>query len=51
MKQIKSLLIADILVLGEINTMNAQDKVAHVDFSEIMSKMREMIVDQNKIKK
>ncbi|OXA96354.1 hypothetical protein B0A66_01255 [Flavobacterium hercynium] len=51
MKQIKTLLIAAILVLGASNTMNAQAKVAHVDVSEIMSKMPAMLDAQNQLQK
>jgi outer membrane protein len=50
MKQIKTLLIAAILVLGA-NQMNAQAKVAHVDVSEIMSKMPAMIDAQKQLEK
>ncbi|MCV9928501.1 OmpH family outer membrane protein [Flavobacterium sp. LS1R49] len=50
MKQIKTLLIAAILVLGA-NHMNAQAKVAHVDVSEIMSKMPAMIDAQKQLEK
>jgi outer membrane protein len=50
MKQIKTLLIAAILVLGA-NQMNAQAKVAHVDVSEIMSKMPAMIEAQKQLEK
>ena len=39
MKQIKTLLIAAILVLGASQTINAQAKTAHVDVSDIMTKM------------
>ena len=51
MKQIKTLLIAAILVLGASNTMNAQAKVAQVDVSEIMSKMPAMLDAQNQLQK
>ncbi|WP_456315471.1 OmpH family outer membrane protein [Pseudomonas shirazensis] len=51
MKQIKSLLIAAILILTASNTMNAQAKVAHVDVSEIMSKMPAMLDAQNQLQK
>lgn len=51
MKQIKTLLIAAILILGAGNTMNAQAKVAHVDVSEIMSKMPAMLDAQNQLQK
>ncbi|MFG4002564.1 OmpH family outer membrane protein [Flavobacterium aquidurense] len=51
MKQIKTLLIAALLFLGASNTMNAQAKVAHVDVSEIMSKMPAMLDAQNQLQK
>ena len=51
MKQIKTLLIAAILILGASNTMNAQAKVAHVDVNEIMSKMPAMLDAQNQLQK
>ncbi|MRX66838.1 periplasmic chaperone for outer membrane proteins Skp [Flavobacterium resistens] len=51
MKQIKTLLIAAVLILGASNTMNAQAKVAHVDVSEIMSKMPAMLDAQNQLQK
>jgi outer membrane protein len=41
MKQIKTLLIAAALILGA-NTMNAQTKVAHIDFQGLVTKMPEM---------
>lgn len=51
MKQIKTLLIAAILVLGASQTMNAQAKVAHVDVSEIMTKMPAMLDAQKQLEK
>src|SRR5690606_9140508 len=51
MKQIKTLLIAAILILGTSQTSNAQAKVAHVDVSEIMTKMPAMIDAQKQIEK
>lgn len=42
MKQLKSLLIAAVLLLGLSQTANAQSKVAHIDVSELMSQMPEM---------
>ena len=51
MKQVKTLLIAAVLILGASNTMNAQAKVAHVDVSEIMSKMPAMLDAQNQLQK
>ena len=41
MKQIKTLLIAATIFLGA-NSINAQTKVAHIDFQGLVSKMPEM---------
>jgi outer membrane protein len=41
MKQIKTLLIAAVMMLGA-GTMNAQVKTAHIDVQELLSKMPEM---------
>ena len=43
MKQIKSLLIAAAFVLGASQTVSAQAKTAHVDVSELMTKMPAML--------
>ena len=43
MKQIKTLLIAAAFVLGASQTVSAQAKTAHVDVSEIMTKMPAML--------
>ena len=51
MKQIKTLLIASILILGASQTINAQAKTAHVDVSEIMSKMPAMLDAQKQLDK
>ena len=51
MKQIKTLLIAAILILGASQTMNAQTKTAHVDVSDIMSKMPAMLDAQKQLEK
>ncbi|MBP2284098.1 outer membrane protein [Flavobacterium sp. CG_23.5] len=51
MKQIKTLLIAGILFFGANQTINAQAKTAHVDVSEIMSKMPSMIDAQKQLEK
>jgi outer membrane protein len=51
MKQIKTLLIAAILVLGASSTINAQAKTAHVDVSEIMTKMPAMLDAQKQLEK
>ncbi|MBP7396158.1 Outer membrane protein H precursor [Flavobacterium sp. 9R] len=50
MKQIKTLLIAAMVVLGA-NTMNAQAKVAHVNVAEIMTKMPAMLDAQKQLEK
>ena len=49
MKQIKTLLIAAILILGASQTMNAQAKTAHVDVSDIMTKMPAMLDAQKQL--
>ncbi|MFV5700603.1 OmpH family outer membrane protein [Flavobacterium sp. XS2P12] len=51
MKQIKTLLIAGILFFGVNQTINAQAKTAHVDVSEIMSKMPAMLDAQKQLEK
>lgn len=51
MKQIKTLLIAAILILGASQTINAQTKTAHVDVSDIMSKMPAMLDAQKQLEK
>jgi outer membrane protein len=51
MKQIKTLFIAAILVLGANQTITAQAKTAHVDVSEIMSKMPAMLDAQKQLEK
>ncbi|TDE05280.1 OmpH family outer membrane protein [Flavobacterium sandaracinum] len=51
MKQIKTLLIAAILMLGANQTVNAQAKTAHVDVSEIMTKMPAMLEAQKQLDK
>lgn len=45
MKQIKTLLIAAVMILGA-GQMNAQSKTAHIDVQELISKMPEMIAAQ-----
>ncbi len=51
MKQIKTLLIAAILFLGASQTINAQAKTAHVNVSEIMSKLPAMLDAQKQLEK
>ncbi|MGO4904575.1 OmpH family outer membrane protein [Flavobacterium sp. W20_MBD1_R3] len=51
MKQIKTLLIAALFILGANQTMNAQTKTAHVDVSEIMTKMPAMLDAQKQLDK
>ena len=51
MKQIKTLVIATILILGANQTINAQAKTAHVDVNEIMAKMPAMLDAQKQLEK
>ena len=51
MKRLKSLLIAGVLFLGTMQTMNAQAKTAHVDVNEIISKMPAMLDAQKQLEK
>jgi outer membrane protein len=51
MKQIKTLLIAAIFILGASQTIKAQAKTAHVDVSEIMAKMPAMLDAQKQLEK
>jgi outer membrane protein len=51
MKQFKTLLIAAIFILGANQTINAQAKTAHVDVSEIMTKMPAMLDAQKQLDK
>ncbi|OCB74385.1 OmpH family outer membrane protein [Flavobacterium crassostreae] len=51
MKQIKTLVIAAFLILGASQTIHAQAKTAHVDVSEIMSKMPAMLDAQKQLEK
>ncbi|UQD55172.1 OmpH family outer membrane protein [Flavobacterium sp. K5-23] len=51
MKQIKTLLIAATLFFGANQTINAQAKTAHVDVSEIMTKMPAMLDAQKQLDK
>jgi outer membrane protein len=51
MKQIKTLLIAALFILGANQTINAQAKTAHVDVSEIMAKMPAMLDAQKQLEK
>jgi outer membrane protein len=51
MKQIKTLFIAAIFILGANQTINAQAKTAHVDVSEIMTKMPAMLEAQKQLDK
>ena len=50
MKQIKTLLIAAIVLLGA-NQISAQTKTAHVDVNEIMAKMPAMLDAQKQLEK
>jgi outer membrane protein len=49
MKQVKTLLIAAILFIGASQTITAQAKTAHVDVSEIMTKMPAMLTAQKQL--
>lgn len=51
MRKIKTLFIAAIFILGASQTMNAQAKTAHVDVSEIMTKMPAMLDAQKQLDK
>lgn len=51
MRQIKTLFIAAIFILGASQTINAQAKTAHVDVSEIMTKMPAMLDAQKQLDK
>lgn len=51
MKRLKSLLIAGVVFLGTMQTMNAQAKTAHVDVNEIISKMPAMIDAKKQLEK
>ncbi|HEU4495487.1 MAG TPA: OmpH family outer membrane protein [Flavobacterium sp.] len=51
MKQLKSLLIAALLLIAANHTMNAQAKTAHVDVAEVMSKMPAVIEGQKQLEK
>ncbi|HEX8269699.1 MAG TPA: OmpH family outer membrane protein [Flavobacterium sp.] len=49
MKQLKTLLIAAVALLGANQTINAQAKAAHVDVSELMGKMPAMLDAQKQL--
>lgn len=51
MKRLKTLLIAAVVFLGANQIANAQAKCAHLDVSEIMSKMPAVLDAQNQLKK
>ena len=51
MKQIKTLLIAAVMIISGNQAMNAQAKTAHVDVSEIMAKMPAMLEAQKQLEK
>ena len=42
MKQLKSLLIAAVLLVGVSQTVSAQAKIAHINVNELMTAMPEM---------
>lgn len=49
MKNLKSLLIATVLFLGAGQLVSAQSKIAHVDVSEIMTKMPAILEAQKQL--
>jgi outer membrane protein len=51
MKRLKSLLIAGVVFLGTMQTINAQAKTAHVDVNEIISKMPAMLDAKKQLEK
>lgn len=51
MKQLKTLLIAAVLFLSAGQIASAQAKVAHIDVSELMSKMPAMLEAQKQLEK
>jgi outer membrane protein len=51
MKQFKTLLIAALMIVGANQTISAQAKTAHVDVSEIMSKLPAMLDAQKQLEK
>jgi len=51
MKNLKSLLIATLLFIGASQVSNAQAKIAHVDVSEIMTKLPAMLEAQKQLDK
>jgi outer membrane protein len=51
MKQIKTLLIAAVMIISGNQAMNAQAKTAHVDVSELMAKMPAMLEAQKQLEK
>jgi outer membrane protein len=51
MKNLKSLLIATLLFLGASQVSNAQAKIAHVDVTEIMTKLPAMLEAQKQLDK
>jgi outer membrane protein len=51
MKQFKTLLIAGLLFIGATQISTAQTKIAHVDVSEIMTKMPAMLEAQKQLEK
>ena len=51
MKQVKTLVIAAMMLVGGSQAINAQAKTAHVDVSEIMAKMPAMLDAQKQLEK
>jgi len=51
MKQLKTLLIAAVLFVGATQMVNAQAKTAHIDISELMTKMPAYLDAQKQLEK
>lgn len=51
MKQLKSLLIAALLIIGASQTASAQAKVAHINVKDLMSTMPEMKAAETQLEK
>lgn len=51
MRQLKTLVIAAMMIIGASQAANAQAKVAHVDVNELMSKMPAMLDAQKQLEK
>ncbi len=51
MTQIKTFFVIALLVLGTTQAVNAQDKIAHIDVSDLMTKMPEMTAAKTQLEK